>query len=182
MRRSCRSLPRPRCRRKIFRCATTSACSGAFSATRCGIAGGRRGLRPRRAHPPDRDPLPPRRGPGGALRAGGHLLSLSRAPTIQIIRAFSYFSHLANIAEDQHHIRRTRAHAIAGSTPREGTLGPRSNRLEAGIGRAELARLLRRGPDLPGADRASDRSPAQEHARPRERDRRAAGAARPHGR
>ena len=36
------------------------------------------------------------------------LTSLSRPPAIQIIRAFSYFSHLANIAEDQHHIRRTR--------------------------------------------------------------------------
>ena len=48
------------------------------------------------------------------------LTSLSRAPAIQIIRAFSYFSHLANIAEDQHHIRRTRAHAIAGSAPRDG--------------------------------------------------------------
>jgi phosphoenolpyruvate carboxylase len=33
---------------------------------------------------------------------------LSRDETIQIIRAFSY-SHLANTAEDQHHIRRTRA-------------------------------------------------------------------------
>ena len=30
---------------------------------------------------------------------------------MRIIRAFGYFSHLANIAEDQHHIRRTRAHA-----------------------------------------------------------------------
>jgi phosphoenolpyruvate carboxylase len=41
---------------------------------------------------------------------------------IRIIRAFSYFSHLANIAEDQHHIRRTRAYAIANATPREGTV------------------------------------------------------------
>jgi phosphoenolpyruvate carboxylase len=32
------------------------------------------------------------------------LNSLSHAQSIQIIRAFSYFSHLANIAEDQHHI------------------------------------------------------------------------------
>ncbi len=40
----------------------------------------------------------------------------------QIVRAFSYFSHLANIAEDQHHIRRTRAHAIARSAPRRGSL------------------------------------------------------------
>ena len=36
------------------------------------------------------------------------LNSLSRAQTVRIIRAFSYFSHLANIAEDQHRIRRTR--------------------------------------------------------------------------
>src|SRR6516164_9508998 len=38
--------------------------------------------------------------------------SLSHAQNIQIIRAFSYFSQLANIAEDQHHVRRTRAHAL----------------------------------------------------------------------
>jgi phosphoenolpyruvate carboxylase len=50
------------------------------------------------------------------------LNSLSHAQSIQIIRAFSYFSHLANIAEDQHHIRWTRAHALAGSAPREGTM------------------------------------------------------------
>ena len=42
--------------------------------------------------------------------------------TVQIVRAFSHFSHLANIAEDQHHNRRTRAHAVAGSAPRRGTL------------------------------------------------------------
>jgi len=43
------------------------------------------------------------------------LNSLSHGQNIQIIRAFSYFSQLANIAEDQHHIRRTRAHALAAS-------------------------------------------------------------------
>jgi phosphoenolpyruvate carboxylase len=40
----------------------------------------------------------------------------------RIVRAFSYFSHLANIAEDRHHIRRNRAHLLAGSAPRAGTL------------------------------------------------------------
>src|SRR5947207_3512679 len=50
------------------------------------------------------------------------LNNLSRDRNIQIIRAFSYFSHLANIAEDQHHIRRNRAHALAASAPREGTM------------------------------------------------------------
>ncbi|MGL4409435.1 phosphoenolpyruvate carboxylase [Zoogloea sp.] len=48
--------------------------------------------------------------------------SLSRDQTIDVVRAFSYFSHLANIAEDQHHIRRSRAHQIAGSAPKEGSL------------------------------------------------------------
>jgi phosphoenolpyruvate carboxylase len=50
------------------------------------------------------------------------LNSLSHAQSIQIIPASSYFSHLANFAEDQHHIRRTRAQALAGSAPREGTM------------------------------------------------------------
>ena len=54
------------------------------------------------------------------------LNSLSRTQANYIIRAYSYFSHLANIAEDQHHIRRTRAHALAGSAPREGTMAPRA--------------------------------------------------------
>jgi phosphoenolpyruvate carboxylase len=50
------------------------------------------------------------------------LNSLAPREALQIIRAFGFFSHLANIAEDQHHIRRTRAHALSASTPREGTM------------------------------------------------------------
>ena len=50
------------------------------------------------------------------------LNSLPPAEALQIIRAFGFFSHLANIAEDQHHIRRTRAHTLEGAAPREGTL------------------------------------------------------------
>ena len=38
------------------------------------------------------------------------LNSLPPAAALRIIRAFGFFSHLANIAEDQHHIRRTPAH------------------------------------------------------------------------
>ncbi len=53
---------------------------------------------------------------------GAIMDGLSRAEASQIIRAFGYFSHLANIAEDQHRIRRTRAHAIAGSPPRDGSM------------------------------------------------------------
>src|ERR1700749_4625778 len=38
------------------------------------------------------------------------LNSLAPEKALQIIRAFGFFSHLSNIAEDQHHIRRNRAH------------------------------------------------------------------------
>lgn len=66
--------------------------------------------------------------------------SLSRDQTIDVVRAFSYFSHLSNIAEDQHHIRRSRAHQIAGSTPKEGSLAHALERaFEAGMGSGELA-------------------------------------------
>ena len=50
------------------------------------------------------------------------LHGLPRQHTNMVVRAFSFFSHLANIAEDQHHIRRARAHALAGAQPREGSL------------------------------------------------------------
>ena len=50
------------------------------------------------------------------------LRELSPDQSVQVVRAFSYFSHLANLAEDQHHIRRTRSHALAGSPPRRGTI------------------------------------------------------------
>jgi phosphoenolpyruvate carboxylase len=45
------------------------------------------------------------------------LKKLTREQTISVVRAFSYFSHLANIAEDQHHNRRRRAHLLVGSAP-----------------------------------------------------------------
>ncbi|HEY9191892.1 MAG TPA: phosphoenolpyruvate carboxylase [Methyloversatilis sp.] len=61
------------------------------------------------------------------------LNSLSDDDTIIVVRAFSYFLHLANIAEDQHHIRRARAHAIAGDAPRPGTL---ANALEKALAAA----------------------------------------------
>ncbi len=64
---------------------------------------------------------------------------MSSLPTdraLSIIRAFGYFSHLANIAEDQHHIRRTRAYAKAEAPPRPGTMA-------YALGRARQARLSR---------------------------------------
>ncbi|MBV9826720.1 MAG: phosphoenolpyruvate carboxylase [Alphaproteobacteria bacterium] len=67
------------------------------------------------------------------------LNSLAPEKAIQIIRAFGFFSHLSNIAEDQHHIRRNRVHALTSSAPREGTMRRALQRArEAGIDKAQL--------------------------------------------
>ncbi|HSO07112.1 MAG TPA: phosphoenolpyruvate carboxylase, partial [Pelomicrobium sp.] len=63
---------------------------------------------------------------------------------ILVVRAFSYFSQLMNIAEDQHHNRRRRAHLLAGSPPQEGTVGRALARLrEAGVGPERIAAFFR---------------------------------------
>ncbi|MBN8476527.1 phosphoenolpyruvate carboxylase [Sulfuritalea sp.] len=68
------------------------------------------------------------------------LRELPRERTNMVVRAFSYFSHLANIAEDQHHIRRARTYARAGAAPREGTLAHSLDRAQkAGIDAKRLA-------------------------------------------
>ncbi len=65
---------------------------------------------------------------------------LPRDTTQAVVRAFSYFLQLANIAEDQHHIRRRRAHDLADSPPREGSLPFALDRLaEAGVARDAVA-------------------------------------------
>jgi phosphoenolpyruvate carboxylase len=75
---------------------------------------------------------------------------LSPEETLRIIRAYSYFSHLANIAEDQHHIRRARAHALAGSPPREGTMARAVARArESGITAAETRDFFARAHVVP---------------------------------
>ncbi len=67
------------------------------------------------------------------------LNNLSHGQAIHIIRAYSFFSHLANIAEDQHHIRRTRTHARVASAPREGSIAHALARAEeAGVPRGAL--------------------------------------------
>ena len=55
-----------------------------------------------------------------ALDAQLHALPIERV--LDVVRAFSYFSHLSNIAEDVHQNRRRRAHRRAGSRPRPGSL------------------------------------------------------------
>jgi phosphoenolpyruvate carboxylase len=72
------------------------------------------------------------------------LSGLATEQAITTIRAFGYFSHLANIAEDQHHIRRTRAHAMAGDAPREGTMAYALARArEAGVSRGQMAEFFK---------------------------------------
>ncbi len=48
--------------------------------------------------------------------------ALSPSEALVVVRAFSYFSQLSNIAEDLHHNRRHRAHLKAGSAPKDGSL------------------------------------------------------------
>ena len=47
------------------------------------------------------------------------LKNLSIDQTVSVIRAFSYFSHLANIAEDRHHVRRRLHHERQGHQDRK---------------------------------------------------------------
>jgi phosphoenolpyruvate carboxylase len=74
------------------------------------------------------------------------LNALAPKAALQIIRAFGFFSHLANIAEDQHHIRRTRAHSLSAATPREGTMAHALARAhQAGIPPARVDAFFARG-------------------------------------
>ncbi|MBW8848666.1 MAG: phosphoenolpyruvate carboxylase [Burkholderiales bacterium] len=73
------------------------------------------------------------------------LKSLSGEQAVSVIRAFSYFSHLANIAEDRHHIRRRDVHERAGSV-QPGSLAYCLEHLhEAGVRPTEIAGVLKRG-------------------------------------
>ena len=100
------AAPRPRARRRAAR------------------ADRRRGLRADRGDSADGDRLSARggrrSGPARARALAGLLNPLPIAQALEVVRAFSYFSHLANIAEDVHQNRRRRAHALAGSPPRRG--------------------------------------------------------------
>jgi phosphoenolpyruvate carboxylase len=72
------------------------------------------------------------------------LKKLTREETNSVVRAFSYFSHLANIAEDQHHVRRRRAHQLAGSKPPPSSVAYALARLkDAGVERGQVGAFLR---------------------------------------
>ncbi len=80
------------------------------------------------------------------------LQSLNINQTLSVIRAFSHFSILANIAEDHHHNRRRRLHRLAGSPPQAGSIdhalatlhtrGISSETLRAWIDRACISPVL----------------------------------------
>src|SRR4051812_36984197 len=70
------------------------------------------------------------------------LKSLSGEQAVSVIRAFTYFSHLANLAEDRHHIRRRAIHERAGDT-HEGSIEVALARLRwAGINPRTVAQTL----------------------------------------
>ncbi|MBX3644279.1 MAG: phosphoenolpyruvate carboxylase [Rubrivivax sp.] len=72
------------------------------------------------------------------------LKNLSADQTVSVIRAFSYFSHLANIAEDRHHVRRRLLHERAGEQ-QEGSLAVSFERLHRADQRsADIAAALQR--------------------------------------
>jgi len=70
------------------------------------------------------------------------LKGLTGDQTVSVIRAFTYFSHLANLAEDRHHIRRRAIHERAGDT-QEGSVEVAMSRLRwAGIAPKTIANTL----------------------------------------
>jgi len=82
----------------------------------------------------------------GSRQAGQELdallRGLSSADAVSVIRAFTYFSHLANIAEDRHHIRRREAHDAAGDRPQDGSLERCFSRLEDALIGADSVRVM----------------------------------------
>ncbi|MFM8864417.1 MAG: phosphoenolpyruvate carboxylase [Limnohabitans sp.] len=70
------------------------------------------------------------------------LKGLSGERAVSVIRAFTYFSHLANLAEDRHHIRRRTVHERAGHT-QEGSIDVALQRLRwAGITPRSISQTL----------------------------------------
>jgi len=70
------------------------------------------------------------------------LKNLSVDQAVSVLRAFSYFSHLANIAEDRHHVRRRSHHERLGHI-HEGSLAMSFERLaKRGVGAPEIAETL----------------------------------------
>ena len=72
------------------------------------------------------------------------LKDLSRDRSISVVRAFSYFAHLSNIAVDKQENRSYRQRQIDGMPPEQGSISYALSRLEeAGVSGTEIKKLLR---------------------------------------
>ena len=82
---------------------------------------------------------------GGRSELERDLNALDLNQTLQLVRAFSYFSHLLNIAEDEQQHRRRRAHAAAGSPRRPGSFSYALDRArDAGVEAPALLKWFER--------------------------------------
>lgn len=88
-----------------------------------------------------------RRHPSEALEASVQQLVASLAPdlALDVVRAFTMYFHLINMAEEQHRLRRLRQREMETyPAPRDESIGSAIMTLhEAGVGAAEVERLLR---------------------------------------
>jgi phosphoenolpyruvate carboxylase len=84
--------------------------------------------------------------PDAGQRLGALLRGLSTDQAMAVLRAFTYFSHLANIAEDRHHLRRRAIHELEQPQTREpGSLATAFERLAAaGFESEAIAEVLGR--------------------------------------
>ena len=137
--------------------------------------GGRRGVRPGRAHPADLDPVPSRRGQAGAAGTRKHprrhvdQRDRSDRPRFQLFLA----SRQHRRGPEQHPPdARPWSRRAAAERAYPDIVACKDGRFE----RRRTARFFQGCPGKPGADRASDRGPPQEHDGPRDGDR---GATRP---
>src|SRR5438552_17743771 len=91
--------------------------------------------------------------------------SMSTSDTVRIVRAFSYFSHLANIAEDQNNIRQMRGAGAGGLRPstltqtlaHAKTAGSSAAALRRFLGEAQGSRVLTAPPTEVGPTSPTDR-------------------------
>ncbi|GGP26087.1 phosphoenolpyruvate carboxylase [Silvimonas amylolytica] len=81
--------------------------------------------------------------PEASVTLARTLSTLDLDNAMALVRAFSYFSHLSNIAEDLHHNRRRRIHKMHGSEAQRGSIEAAVTALiDRGIKPAEILSLL----------------------------------------